>query len=147
MSIKDRITAEIVVEALNTRPRKTHSWKTPAEAFNEQLFLLQKPVLHPPVESGQFRFSLFGHRLRQAGLLGSMGRVAPSVDNALVESFSSTMQLELLDRSTWTSRTELASAMFEWIEGFHNPTLRHTALDNLPPIEFENLHTAANAAA
>jgi putative transposase len=32
----------------------------------------------------------FGHRLRQAGLLGSMGRVA-SVDNAMIESFWSTM--------------------------------------------------------
>lgn len=35
------------------------------------------------------------------------------VDNALIESFWSTMQREILDRSTWTSRKELASAMSE----------------------------------
>ena len=90
---------------------------------------------------------LFGHRLRQAGLLGSMGRVASSVDNALIESFWSTMQRELLDRTAWDSRTQLASAMFEWIEGFYNPTRRHSALGNLAPDEFEALHTDTLAAA
>lgn len=76
-----------------------------------------------------------------------MGRVASSVDNALIESFWSTMQRELLDRSTWTSRAELSSAMFEWIEGFYNPTRRHTALGNLSPVEFERIHNHAASAA
>jgi hypothetical protein len=36
-----------------------------------------------------------------------MGRVASSVDNALIESFWSTMQRELLDRHAWASRVDL----------------------------------------
>ena len=46
---------------------------------------------------------LFGHRLREAGLLGSMGRVASAFDNAMIESFFGSMQIELLDRRIWTT--------------------------------------------
>ena len=76
-----------------------------------------------------------------------MGRVASSVDNALIESFWSTMQRELLDRTTWHSRAQLASAMFEWIEGFYNPRRRHTGLGDLSPADYEALHIAAEIAA
>jgi transposase InsO family protein len=37
--------------------------------------------------------------------------------------------------------------MFEWIEGFYNPSRRHSALGCRSPIEFERLHTAAPEAA
>jgi len=83
------------------------------------------------------------HRLREAGLLGSMGRVASWVDNGLMESFWSTMQRELLDRRTWTTRAELGSAIFEWIEGFYNPTRRHSALGHHSPADYEKLHPTA----
>ncbi|MBX3195389.1 MAG: IS3 family transposase [Microbacteriaceae bacterium] len=131
-SISDRITAEIVVDALEMA-----RWRRRPEPGT---------VVHAD-RGAQYTSWLFGHRLRQAGLLGSMGRVASSVDNALIESFWSTMQRELLDRSTWASKAELASAMFEWIEAFYNPTRRHTALGNLSPVEFERLHTPAAQAA
>ena len=131
-SISDRITAEIVVDALEMA-----RWRRRPEPGT---------VVHAD-RGAQYTSWLFGHRLRQAGLLGSMGRVASSVDNALIESFWSTMQRELLDRSTWASKAELSSAMFEWIEAFYNPTRRHTALGNHSPVEFERLHIPAATAA
>ncbi|MGL5857031.1 MAG: transposase, partial [Angustibacter sp.] len=90
---------------------------------------------------------IFGHRLREAGLLGSMGRVASSVDNTMMESFWSTMQRELLDRQQWTTKADLTSAIFEWIEGFYNPVHRHTSINRLSPVQFENLHNHAATAA
>ena len=69
-----------------------------------------------------------------------MGRVASSVDNTMMESFSSTMQRELLDRQPWTTRTGLASAIFEWIDGFCNPVRRHTSINGHSPVEFAHLH-------
>lgn len=95
-------------------------------------------ILHAD-RGSQYTSWLFGHRLREAGLVGSMGRVASSQDNAAMESFWSIMQRELLDRRHWPSRVELASAMFEWIEGWYNPRRRHSSLGILSPHEFETL--------
>lgn len=131
-SIADHIRTELVVDALQMA-----RWQRRPQPGT---------IVHAD-RGTQYTSWLFGHRLRAAGLLGSMGRVASSVDNALVESFWSTMQRELLDRRSWTSRTELASAMFEWIEGWYNPHRRHSALGYLSPVQYEALHTTANLAA
>src|SRR5690606_2809199 len=119
-SISDRITSEIVVDALEMA-----RWQRRPQPGT---------IVHAD-RGAQYTSWVFGHRLRQAGLLGSMGRVASSVDNALIESFWSTMQRELLDRHDWQTRTELASAMFEWIEAFYNPRRRHSDAHErqLPP--------------
>lgn len=76
-----------------------------------------------------------------------MGRVASSVDNSMIESCWSTMQRELLDAQRWTTKTQLASAIFEWIEAWYNPCRRHTSLGMLSPVEFEALHMQAAPAA
>ena len=131
-SISDRITAEIVVDALEMA-----RWRRRPEPGT---------VVHAD-RGAHYTSWLFGHRLRQAGLFGSMGRVASSVDNALIESLWSTTQREPLDRTSWDSRTQLVSAMFEWIEEFYNARRRLTSLGDLSPAEFEALHTAAEIAA
>ena len=56
-------------------------------------------------------------------------------------------QLELLDRQRWSTRRELASAVFEWTEAWYNPRRRHTSIDDLSPVDFERLHAAAADAA
>ena len=130
-SIADHLRTELVVDAL------------------EMARLRRRPVgttLHSD-RGTQYTSWLFGHRLREAGLIGSMGKVACAYDNALMESFWGSMQIELLDRRYWTTRTELARAMFEWIEAFYNPVRRHSGLDYRSPVEFERLHKTANPAA
>lgn len=131
-SIADHMRSEIVVDALQMA-----IWRRqPAPGA----------IVHAD-RGSQYTSWIFGHRLRSAGLLGSMGRVASSVDNTMMESFWSTMQRELLDRRTWATREELAAAIFEWIEGFYNPHRRHSGLGYRSPNQFEDLHTAATAAA
>jgi putative transposase len=70
-----------------------------------------------------------------------MGSIGDCYDNSMVESFSGTMQLELLDRSPWPTRQSLANAIFEWIEAFYNPVRGHSALGNLSPTEYERHQT------
>ena len=50
------------------------------------------------------------------------------------------MQTELLDRQRWTTRLELANAIFEYLEIFHNRQRRHSALGWRTPVEYEKLH-------
>ena len=77
--------------------------------------------------------------------MDSMGKVACAYDNSLMESFFGSMQIELLDRRTWTTCAELTAAIFEWIEVWYSPTRRHSALAYRSPVEFEALHTVAPA--
>jgi putative transposase len=84
----------------------------------------------------------FGQRLREAGLLGSMGSIGDCFDNSVAESFFATLQTELLDRQAWTSRGELANAVFAFIEGFYNPRRRHSTLGYLSPADYENAYWA-----
>jgi transposase InsO family protein len=42
--------------------------------------------------------------------------------------FGSSIQIELLNRKRWKTRVELANAIFEYIEVFHNRQRRHSAL-------------------
>jgi transposase InsO family protein len=86
----------------------------------------------------QFTSWTFTERARKAGLLPSLGSVGDPYDNALVESFWGRMQTELLDRQRWHTRVELANAIFEYIEGFHNRRRRPSALGWQSPIDFEN---------
>jgi putative transposase len=58
-----------------------------------------------------------------------------------MESFWSRMQVELLNRHRWRTRVELANAMFEYIEVFHNRQRRHSSIGYLTPIQFENQST------
>jgi putative transposase len=55
----------------------------------------------------------------------------------MIETFWARMQVELLDRRRWNTRIELANAMFEYLEIWHNRRRRHSALGWLSPIEFE----------
>jgi putative transposase len=64
----------------------------------------------------------------------------------MMESFLGRMQTELLDRRRWRTRLELANAIFEYLEIFHNRQRRHSSLGMLTPIEYEKLHTAPNVA-
>ena len=93
-------------------------------------------VIHSD-QGTQYTSWSFTQRAIDSGLLPSMGAVGDCYDNAMIESFWSRLQVELLDRKRWNTRVELANAIFEYLEIFHNRRRRHSALDMLTPIEYE----------
>jgi len=102
-------------------------------------------VIHSD-QGTQFTSWAFTRRALDSGLVPSMGSVGDCYDNAVIESFWSRMQVELLDRKRWNTRVELASAIFEYLEIFHNRQRRHSSLGMLTPIEFEARSTPITAA-
>lgn len=75
--------------------------------------------------------------LKAAGLRASMSRKGNCYDNATMESFWSTLKLELVYRRQFQSRTQARSEIFDYIECFYNRKRIHSALGYLSPIDFE----------
>jgi len=97
----------------------------------------QPGVVHHSDHGGQYTSLAFTTRLREAGILGSMGTVGDALDNAVAESFFATLQTELLDRGRWPTRRALTTEIFSYIEGFYNRTRRHSTLGYLSPKDYE----------
>lgn len=129
-SIADHLRTELVVNALDMA-----CWRRKPDP--------DSGLIHHADHGTQYTSWAFGQRLRAAGLLGSMGTVGDALDNAMAESFFATLQLELLDRKTWTTRRQLAQAIFEYIEAFYNPERRHTSINNLSPTAYEAIASVA----
>lgn len=125
---------------MNSRPRTTLKWKTPAEALDDQLASLQQAGVASTAESGQYTSIDFGRTLRTSGVVASMGSIGDAFDNAMAESFFATLKEEMIYRR-WPSRHELEMEVFSFIEGFYNPLRRHSRLGNLSPAAYEQQFT------
>jgi len=104
-------------------------------------------LVHHSDHGCQYTSLAFGRRLREAGIVGSMGTVGDCYDNAAAESFFATLKTELLSRRTWPTRAEATTAIFDYIEAFYNRRRRHSTLDYLSPTDYEHQHATATAVA
>lgn len=129
-SIADHLRAEVVCDAFDMA-----RWRRRPQPGSG--------LTHHSDHGSQYTSWVFGQRLRNAGILGSMGTVGDALDNAMAEAFFATLQTELLDRRVWDTRTQLARATFEYIEAFYNPERRHSALDYHSPVTYRHRHHTA----
>lgn len=98
-------------------------------------------VVHHSDQGTQYTSIEFGLRCKEAKIRPSMGSVGDAYDNAMCESFFATLECELLDRRRFATKAEARMAVFEFIEGWYNPTRRHSGLGRISPIEFERRHS------
>ena len=69
----------------------------------------------------------------------SMGEVGCCYDNAMAESFFSTLETELLDRQRFATREVAGREIVRFIDGYYNTRRSHSALDYASPAEYERL--------
>jgi transposase InsO family protein len=79
--------------------------------------------------------------LATRGIICSMSRRGNCFDNAVVESFFSTVKSELGER--FASYAEAKAALFDYIEVFYNRKRRHSAAGRMSPAAFERQMTQA----
>jgi putative transposase len=78
-----------------------------------------------------------GERLKEVSITPSMGRTGSALDNALAESFVSTLKVELVSRLQFPTWQHAKTAIFDYLEGFYNRRRLHSALGYRNPQDFE----------
>lgn len=80
---------------------------------------------------------------KELGLKPSVGKTGVCYDNAMQESFWSTLKTEYYNRNRFTTREQATKAVGRWIENNYNSRRRHSALNMLTPKEFEDFEILA----
>jgi len=96
-----------------------------------------KDVIHHSDQGCQYTSIEFGLRCKEANVRPSTGTVADCYDNAMCESFFATLECEHLTRHRFKTKVQARMSIFEFIEGWYNPTRKHSSLDYQSPVQYE----------
>jgi transposase InsO family protein len=94
-------------------------------------------LVHHSDQGSQYASTDYQKALKASGLQCSMSRKGNCWDNAVAESFFSTLKTELVYLTHFTTRQQARSEIFEYIEVFYNRQRRHSTLGYLSPVEYE----------
>ena len=109
--------AELVLEALDMAAEQRNPDET----------------IHHSDQGSQYTAIGFGKRCEEAGVRPSMGSAGDCYDNAMCESFFATLECELIERTTFATKSEARLSVFEFIEGWYNPDRLHSGLGYRSP--------------
>jgi putative transposase len=94
-------------------------------------------VIHHSDRGSQYTSQAYRDQINQAGLIASTSRVAMPYDNAVVESFFSSLKNELTHHERFDTIDEARRKVFDYIEVFYNRQRKHRSLGYCSPVQFE----------
>lgn len=97
-------------------------------------------LLHHSDRGCQYTSAAYRDALAAQGIEVSMSRKGNCWDNAVAESFFATIKAELVSRQSWSTRSELRAAVFDYIETFYNRERLHSTLGYRSPAQVEAEH-------
>lgn len=121
-----------------------------ALAALDNALVLRRPragLIHHSDRGSTYASSDYRKALENRGIECSMSRSGDCWDNAVAESFFSSLKRELEEIDDLESRAGATHYIAEYIDGFYNLQRRHSAINYNSPIEFELIHSANRAAA
>ena len=93
-------------------------------------------ILHTD-RGSQYTSEAFKRACERLGVIQSMGRTGCALDNAVAESFFSTLEHELISKRRWTTRHQARADIAAWIHSWYNPLRLHSTNDMTSPIDHE----------
>jgi putative transposase len=100
-------------------------------------------VLHTD-QGGEFSGGALVRVCTAAGIVQSMGRTGAALDNAVAESFHSTVEFELRSRQQFATRQLARRAIMAWIEEYNTDRL-HSTNGMISPVDHETGRRRAGA--
>ena len=94
-------------------------------------------LIHHTDQGTQYTSKAYQQMVKQSGLTASMSRKGNCYDNAVVESFFSTLKNELIHEREYHTREAARAEVFEFIEVFYNRQRLHQALGYVSPVQYE----------
>jgi putative transposase len=98
-------------------------------------------LMHHSDQGTQYSSEFYQQLLEDHGITCSMSRAGNVWDNSAMESFFSSMKSERVHRSRYRTRDDARSDIFDYIERFYNPQRRHSTLDYVSPVNYEQSET------
>ena len=123
-SMDSRMKEKIVLEALNMAIAKRK---------------ISNGLLIHSDRGSQYASDSYQRLMAKHHIICSMSRKANCWDNAPMESFFHSLKVELVHRSSFHTRQEAKTALFEYIEVFYNRQRRHSTINYKSPEEFESM--------
>jgi putative transposase len=127
-AMSERIDQQLVMDALNMAILQSR----PAPG-----------LIHHTDQGRQYSSTAYVEMLKRNEMIQSMSRRGNCYDNAVAESFFSSLKNELVHHCGFKNRDQARTAIFECIEVFYNHQRRHQSLDYLSPVDYERSRAVA----
>jgi putative transposase len=123
--LSPRLTASLVTSAV----KRALAWREPLEGL----------ILHSD-RGSQYTSEEFLVLVKEHRLQPSMSRTGNCYDNAVTESFFHTLKTEHIYFNRYETRQEARTSIFDYIEVFYNRQRKHSTINYLSPMQYEQLH-------
>lgn len=141
-AVLDVYSRRIVGWAMGDRPEQTLACDALAMALGRR-----RPVqgaIHHSDQGSQYTSKAYQQQLMNVGLVSSMSRKGMPYDNAVMESFFSSLKQELTHHERFKDRDAARAHIFEYIESFYNRLRLHSSLDYRSPETYERMAEVTN---
>ncbi len=112
------------------------------DALEQALYArpIDSELVHHSDRGVQYLSIRYTERLAEAGIEPSVGSKGDSYDNAMAESIIGLYKTEVIHRlGPWRGIDQVEFETLDWVDWFNNKRL-FESIDNIPPIEFEDLY-------